>query len=284
MPDAAGLCVVILTRNEEVHIARALRSASSLATQIFVVDSGSTDRTVEIAERLGAHIARHAFVNQAQQFQWALDSLPIDAEWVMRLDADEVLTPELADEIRRELPLLDADVAGVNLNRRHVFLGRWIRHGGRYPVTLLRIWRKGAARIERRWMDEHMVLLRGRAVTLRHDFSDHNLHDLKAFTDKHNAYATREAIDVLMKRYDLGGDDQALTRGATSLQAAAKRWLKERVYNRLPFWLGPLAYFLYRYVFRLGVLDGRRGSSIISCKASGIASSSAPGSLSWTAR
>ncbi len=200
---------------------------------------------------------QHAFVTQAQQFQWALDNLPIDAEWVMRLDADETLTPELAEEIGRRLPELPPDVTGVNLKRRHIFLGRWIKHGGRYPLTLLRIWRKGAARVEQRWMDEHMVLLHGRAVTFDHDFSDHNLNDLTFFIDKHNKYATREAIDVLMRRYGLGGAGEALTCEGAPRQAAAKRWVKERVYNHLPFWLGPTGYFLIRYFIQLGFLDGR---------------------------
>lgn len=254
-----SLLVIVLTRNEEDHIERLLLCLRSLGAKGFMVDSYSTDSTVSVARALGAHVVQHQFVNYALQFQWALDNFPIESEWVMRLDADETLTPELVEEIRRRLPALPPDVTGVNLKRRHIFLGRWIKHGGRYPLTLLRIWRKGAARIEQRWMDEHMVLLHGRAVTFEHDFSDHNLNDLSFFTDKHNKYATREAIDVLMQRYGLGGADEALTRDSASRQAAAKRWLKERVYNRLPFWLGPLGYFLYRYFIQLGFLDGREG-------------------------
>lgn len=251
--------IVVLTQNEERHIPRLLRTARGLDGRIFIVDSDSTDRTAEIAGAAGALVVSHKFVNYALQFQWALDNLPIASEWVMRLDADETLTPELVEEIRRRLPALPPDVTGVNLKRRHIFLGRWIKHGGRYPLTLLRIWRKGAARIERRWMDEHMVLLHGRAVTFEHDFCDHNLNDLTFFTDKHNKYATREAIDVLMRRRHLGGGDEALTRRSASGEAAAKRWIKERVYNRLPFWLGPFGYFLYRYFVQFGFLDGREG-------------------------
>jgi glycosyltransferase involved in cell wall biosynthesis len=250
---------IILTFQEEAHIERAIASASAISAQTFVVDSFSTDKTVELAQGLGAQVVQHPFVTQALQFQWALDNLPVEAEWVMRLDADETLTPELVEEVGRRLPELPPEVAGVNLKRRHIFLGRWIKHGGRYPLTLLRIWRKGAARIEQRWMDEHMVLLRGRVVTFEYDFCDHNLHDLTFFTDKHNKYATREAIDVLMRRYGLGDVDETLTRESASRQAAAKRWIKENFYNRLPFWLGPLGYFVYRYFIQLGFLDGREG-------------------------
>ena len=115
----------------------------------------------------------------------------------MRLDADEVIEPDLADEIRNRLPTLDRGVAGVNLKRKHIFMGRWVRHGGRFPLVLLRIWRNGQGRVEQRWMDEHIVVWNGSSVTFAGGFADHNLNNLTFFTDKHNAYATREAIDVL---------------------------------------------------------------------------------------
>jgi glycosyltransferase involved in cell wall biosynthesis len=253
------LSVIILTHNEECHIERSLTSLGDLGDRIFVVDSFSTDNTVSLSKRHGAIVFEHKFVNHAHQFQWALESLPIDSRWVMRLDADEVLTPELVSEIRRRLPQLPPEVMGINLRRRHIFLDRWIKHGGRYPLTLLRIWRPGAAIIEQRWMDEHAVLLNGRAITFEYDFADHNLNDLTFFVEKHNKYATREAIDVLMRNYDLGGRGEKFTAARVSRQRARTRWIKEHVYNRLPLWVGPLGYFVYRYIIRLGFLDGREG-------------------------
>ena len=253
------LTVIILTHNEAMHIERALQSVKSIATEVFVVDSGSTDATVEIARAHGAQVLHHPFVNYAQQFQWALDHAPITAHWVMRLDADEIVEADLAQEIATELPLLPADVAGVNLDRKHIFMGRWVRRGGRYPLRLLRIWRRGQGRIENRWMDEHMVVWGGRTVTFKGGFADHNLNDLSFFTDKHNKYATREAIDVLNQRLGLFARDEALSAGSASLQASFKRWAKERVYNRLPFTLSATLYFVWRYVFQLGFLDGRSG-------------------------
>ncbi len=255
----ADITIVILTHDEEVHIERAIRSMAPIAARVFVVDSFSTDRTVELARAAGAHVVQNKFVNHAQQFQWALDHLPIQSEWIMRLDADETPTPELIEEIKQKLPHLPPEATGVNLKRRHIFMGRWIKHGGRYPLTLLRIWRKDAATIEQRWMDEHMVLLHGRAITFQHDFCDENLNDLAFFTVKHNKYATREAIDRLNAEYGLFPRDEAVEKGASSLQARLKRLVKERFYNRLPFGVGPLAYFLWRYIFQLGFLDGREG-------------------------
>ncbi|MBC7312480.1 MAG: glycosyltransferase family 2 protein [Rhizobium sp.] len=253
------LAVLILTYNEQLHIARAIDSVSSFADQIFVIDSFSTDQTVEIARSLGATVLQNPFVNQARQFQWGLDHAPIRCDWVMRLDADEVIEPELAREIGEKLPKLGPDVAGVNLKRKHIFLDRFIRHGGRYPLILTRIWRRGQGRVEDRWMDEHVIVQGGRTVLFDNPFSDHNLHDLGYFTDKHNKYATREAVDVLNRRYRLFAEDAGPTREGSSLQAAVKRLIKERIYNRIPFPISTLGYFLFRYLLQLGFLDGREG-------------------------
>lgn len=254
-----SLAVIILTHNEALHIGRALDAVAPVASEVFLIDSGSTDGTIEIAEARGATVLRNPWVNYAVQFQWGLDNASVTADWIMRLDADEIIESDLVEEIVRELPRLPDDVGGVNLKRKHIFMGRWIRHGGRYPLVLLRIWRRGAARIEQRWMDEHMLLTEGRTVAFEGGFSDCNLNDLTFFTDKHNKYATREAVDVLNQRYNLFDRDEALDTGSTSFQASAKRWLKEKFYNRLPFWVSTTAYFLYRYIFQLGFLDGREG-------------------------
>ncbi len=253
------LAVIILTHNEELHIARAIRSVSSLAREIIVIDSCSADRTAEIARELGATVLQNEFVNYAKQFQWALDNAPIAAEWIMRLDADEVVEADLVEEIKTKLPLLSDEIAGINLKRKHIFLGRWIRHGGRYPLVLLRIWRRGRGRIEDRWMDEHIIVWGGRTATFEGGFADHNLKDLTAFIEKHNKYATREAIDVLGRKYRLFPRDEVVTVESTSRQAATKRFLKEAVYNPMPFQASALLYFLYRYFLQFGFLDGKEG-------------------------
>ena len=254
------ITVVILTFNEERHIARAIASVRPIASDILVVDSFSSDATPEIAGSAGARVLQRRFINHSEQFQWALDHGEIDTAWTMRLDADEVIEPDLAEEIQHRLPGLPADIAGVNFDRKHIFMGRWVRHGGRYPLRLLRLWRTGQGRIESRWMDEHMIVWGGGTVTFRGGFEDRNENDLTFFTAKHNSYATREAIDVLSQRYGLLPSDEGLNAEASSRQAGVKRWFKEKVYNRLPLWAGPLLYFLYRYIFQLGFLDGRTGT------------------------
>ena len=253
------LAVIILTYNESLHIARALDSIKGIASEVFVIDSGSKDDTVHIAAERGAQVLYHPFVNQAKQFQWGMDNSPLTAQWVMRLDADEIIEPNLAKEIAEKLPLLSADVTGVNFKRKHIFMDRWVRHGGRYPLRMLRMFRRGKGRIEDRWMDEHITVTDGRTVTFEGGFADHNLNDLTYFTDKHNKYATREAIEVLNHRLQLFSHGEALKSGSASFQASFKRWAKERVYNRIPFTLSATLYFLWRYIFQLGFLDGRSG-------------------------
>ena len=256
MNDRTAVAVIILTFNESIHLTRCLDRVVGWAKEVFVVDSYSTDNTIDIARSRGAVVFQRPFQNQAQQFQWALDNLPITAAWVMRLDADEVIEADLAQEIVDRLPQLPPDIKGVVLNRKTIFQGRFLRHGGRYPLMLLRIWRRGFARIENRWMDEHIYLTEGGSVTFYGGFADHNLHDLTAFVQKHNQYATREALDVLNRRFSLRESEVDLTGVA---QARVKRHLKEKFYNRVPFELAALGYFLFRYLIQLGFLDGREG-------------------------
>ena len=253
------LSAVILTFNEELHLERALASISGFTKEIFVIDSFSTDRTIEIALAHGAIVLQNKFINQAKQFQWALDNAPISGEWILRLDADEIIESDLATEIVQKLPALAPDVVGINLKRKHIFMDRWVKHGGRYPLVMLRIWRKGHGRIENRWMDEHIVIWGGRAVTFEGGFADHNLNDLTFFTDKHNKYATREAIEILNQRLNFNPRDHSVTTESTSLQTAAKFFIKEHIYNHIPFTISALMYFVWRYIFQLGFLDGRSG-------------------------
>jgi len=254
-----SVCVIILTYNEERHIQRAIESVAPFASQIFVIDSYSSDGTVELALECGATVLQNPFVNQAAQFQWALDHAPIRSSWVLRLDADEIIEADLQQEISTRLPGLPPDVVGVNFKRKHIFMGRWVRHGGRYPLVMLRLWRHGHGRVENRWMDEHVLVWGGRTVTFDGGFADHNLNDLSFFTDKHNKYATREAIEILNQRLQLFARDTELSAGGSSFQASFKRWIKEHVYNRIPFTVSAPAYFFWRYVCQLGFLDGRSG-------------------------
>ena len=246
------LTVLILTRDEEENLPATLASLRSLSAHIVVVDSGSTDNSIAIAQAAGAETVQHAFTTQADQINWALDQGLCATPWTMRLDADERVTPELAEELNVVLASLASDVTGLELKRRVYFWGRWIRHGGYYPTWLFRIWRTGSARSEQRTMDEHMVSAHGRICRLRHDIIDENRKGLTHWVDKHNQYATRE---VAALRQDVAS---AVASGPGG-QAGRRRWLKRNVYGRTPLFLRAFLYWFLRYFVLLGFLDGLPG-------------------------
>ncbi|MEL7003617.1 MAG: glycosyltransferase family 2 protein, partial [Bacteroidota bacterium] len=188
---------LILTKNEETNLHFCLKSLIKLNAEIFIVDSGSTDRTLDIAKKANCKIFSHPFESHAKQVNWALENLPISTPWIMRLDADERLTPELAAELKAVLTNAPEDVAGYQVKRRVFFMGRWIRHGGYYPTWLMRIWRTGYGTCEQRLMDEHIVLSEGKIANLKHDIIDENQKGLTFWVDKHNRYADREVQDIL---------------------------------------------------------------------------------------
>lgn len=254
-----NVTAVILTFNEEQHLARCIASAQAVATDVVVVDCYSTDATLDIARAQGARVLQHAWVNHAAQFNWALTQLGADTEWVLRIDADEVLTPALIEEIRTRLPGIGPEIDGVYWGRRMTFQGRLIRHGGVFPVRVLRLFRHGRGQCENRWMDEH-IKVAGPTADFAGEMIDDNLNSLTWWTDKHNRYASREAVDLLNLEYRfMPHDTVASLRGGK--QAGVKRWLKERVYARLPGGFRAFAYFFYRYVLRLGFLDGQAGTA-----------------------
>ncbi len=253
------LTVIILTFNEEIHIKRAIESVAEIASAIWIVDSYSTDNTISIAETSGARTLKNVFTNQAAQFQWALDHCEIKTTWVMRLDADEYLTSALINELKTELPTIKKDVSGIVLKRQVHFMGKWIRHGGYYPVKLLRIWRPGNAYVEQRWMDEHTVLTEGKSITLKNDFIDDNLNSLSWWTAKHNDYATREAIEILNNVHQFIKTDQFVERPDLTRQAEVKRWYKNNLYLKMPMFIRCFLYFIFRFWIKLGFLDGQKG-------------------------
>ncbi|KKU14660.1 MAG: family 2 glycosyl transferase [Candidatus Jorgensenbacteria bacterium GW2011_GWA2_45_9] len=213
--DKKSLAVIVLTLDEERHIRRCLESVKDITSQIIIVDCGSADGTLEIARTFGAEI-------------------------------------ELAKEIKSALHGVDDGVCGFYMKRRVYFMGRWIRHGGCYPIWLLRLFRNGAGRSEEREMDEHIVLGRGKTARLRNDFIDENLSDLRWWTDKHNGYSSREAEERTR-------NEKASRNTVVKGQAGRKRFIKNRFYAKLPLFLRSFAYFIFRYVFFGGFLDGKEG-------------------------
>lgn len=255
-----SLTLIVLTYNEEIHIARCIESVVGVAEQIFVVDSFSSDKTCELAEKYGAVVVKRKFINQAEQLNWAINSLPIKTDWVLRLDADEYLEPELRLELKKSVPKLSDQIGGCYINRKVFFQGRWVKHGGFGTLYVLRLWKLGRARCEDRWMDEHMVLNPGfEAAYLKGSFIDDNLKGFTFWLEKINNYTTREAIELLNNKYRFIAVDNRLLSMSPS-QVTKKRQNKENIYLTLPPVFRAFIYFIYRYIFQRGFLDGRVGS------------------------
>jgi glycosyltransferase involved in cell wall biosynthesis len=251
---SARVSVVVLAYNEEVNLPACLASLEGLACELFVVDSGSSDRTREIAAAAGATVVEHPFENYSTQRNWAQQNLPLHADWVMHLDSDERLTPELVAEINAVLQNPPAGVDGFLFRKRTVFMGRWIRHGGHYPACHLRLFRKDRGSCEHRLYDQHFVV-RGNTVALQHDYIDVLTSDLDQWTTRHLRWAELEAREALAH------DDSPLRVRADAFGDAIqrRRWLREGFYARWPLFLRAFLYWIYRYFFRLGFLDGREG-------------------------
>ena len=192
------LTVIILTYNEEIHIRRCLVNVCPIAKRVIVVDSPSTDRTVEICREFGnVEVVVHKYPgNQAEQFNWALDNLKIDTEWVLRLDADEYLMPELIEELKEKLPNMKEGFSALSLSRARAFSGRVLHHGIVNGIWITRIFRNGKARYDKRLMDEHLSV-DGQIVKMEHQFVDDNCMTIGQFTIKHEGYASREAALLL---------------------------------------------------------------------------------------
>ena len=239
-------------------MSKCIESILPLTDKIFIVDSGSDDTTVEICRNYGVSVTSRPWTTYADQLNWGLDNFDFQSEWIMRMDADEELTAGLVKGLKDFLASPPPEVSGVYIKRRVYFMGRWIKHGGYYPTWLLRVFRKGIGRCEALWMDEHIVVNTGKTIMIHEDIIDKNNKDLTFWTDKHNKYSSREVLDILNK-LQKPTDAAVLDPKLSGSQAQTRRWLKERVYGRMPLFVRPFVYFLFRYFIKLGFLDGKEG-------------------------
>lgn len=258
MRPVTDLHAIILTLNEEKHLKRCIASIRDVCASITIIDSGSTDRTASIAHDFNAEVVVSPWVNYATQLNIGIAHVAGRGGWVLRIDADEYLPDECATNIKRTLAEMAPTTDGILVLRQIIFLGRRIRWGGIEPNWQLRIWRCDRGRCEHRWMDEH-IIVDGAISRSEIRLIDQNLNPLDWWTNKHNHYASREAVDILATRGLLPSPIDALSQHNASPQAIIRRCLKEYVYNRLPGGARSLAYFIYRYVLRAGFLDGQAG-------------------------
>ena len=248
-----GITAIILTKNEERNIRNCIESIQGLADRIVVVDSGSTDKTTEIARELGAEIYTHEFIHYAAQFNWALDNTDIRTKWVYRIDADEIVPDDLREEIRIECARHAEDsVNGFLMKHKLFFLGKYLKHGGTYPFIKMTVFKPEYGRFDDRAMGEHVILSKGTYITLKNDCLHHDFKDLTQFIEKHNSYATREVSDYLK-------ENAAESENGLYSQARHSRKMRSGFYYRLPMFLRAKLYYMYRYYFRMGFLDGKQG-------------------------
>jgi glycosyltransferase involved in cell wall biosynthesis len=255
--------VIVPARNEARNLPRCLE-ALAIVGEVYVVDSQSADDTVAIAQSYGAKVVQfHYAGGWPKKRQWAMDTLPLAYDWIFLVDADEVLTPELAEEIRRALQ--NPDVDGYFIRLQMHFLGRVLRHCDA-SFSKLSLFRKGRGRFECRLKDqdtsmadieihEHVVV-NGLSAKLRNSLVHHNVDSLSRYVLKHDEYSNWEARVLSQPE----ASSEELKADLFGTQAQRRRWLKRNLY-RLPG--SPVLLFLYRYVLRLGFLDGVPG--LVSC-------------------
>ena len=244
--------VIILTHNEEALIEDCLKSLRNSFADVFILDSFSTDKTIEIARKYSDKIFEHEFVNYSIQRNWAQENLPIKTEWIFHLDADERLTEELLNRLKDIFSSYPIAVDGIMIPRRTTFMHKWIKHGGHYPVYHLRIFKKSMGRCEDRLYDQHFMV-DGKIVVLGADIIDVITSNIFKWMKRQSKWAKLEALEAttLYK----GGQVQADRDGNPIKQ---RRWMRQNYY-RLPLFIRPFLYFFYRYLFKMGFLDGARG-------------------------
>ena len=248
----ASIAVIVLTFNEEENLETCLDSVKGWSQEVYVVDSYSTDRTVDIALSRagdGVHVVQHAFEDYSKQWNWALGALPVTAQWTLKLDADERVTPEFIAEVDALLESAPSDLEGVYFRRRFYFMGcklRWLGEVGHD----LRMWRTGKAVFEDRSLNEH-ALINGRTHSLNSYVDHYDYKSISDWIDKHNRYASLEALNVI--EGNLLGAIRARFWGTPEER---RMWLRQ-LYRVLP--AGPGFYFLYLYFIRLGFMDGLTG-------------------------
>jgi glycosyltransferase involved in cell wall biosynthesis len=251
---SAKISIVLLSFNSSRSIERTLRSLASLSDDVHVIDSFSTDDTVEVCRSYHCHVIQRPFLHYADQRNWAIDNLNLKYEWQMHVDADEEFTPELIATIM-DIDLEHCDADGFIIGRKIVFLGRVLKYGAINKTWHYRLFRTGYGRCEDRLYDQHFVA-KGRTRRLNAFMLDHQDNTLSEWTSRHNRWSDMEVREVLSR--DPGTLIGQVSPNARGNIIERKRNIKKHYYGLPIFWRST-AYFLYGYFVRLGFMDGARG-------------------------
>lgn len=246
------LTAIILTKNEEKNIENCLKSIKNFAKRIIVIDSGSTDKTVQLAQKYSADIYIHPFENYAKQFNWGIDETNIETKWILRLDADECFTPELCLKLEKECKQHESDdVNGFVLEAWLYFMGKCLKYGGSRKKKLM-VFKTGFGRIENRNMDEHTILSAGRTIEIKEKFIHYDFKDLNTYVEKLNWYATRELKDYIEEKF-LKAEFDGKNEEINLIRIKKTRYYKFPIFWRC--WL----YFIYSYILCGNFLNGKEG-------------------------
>ena len=251
------ITAIVMTYNEERNLMACLESIKDYIDDIIIVDSFSNDKTEEIASHYTQKFYKHEFINQAKQFIWSIAQTDIKNEWILRLDADERWTPEGFAELRQIIEDDSAD--GVYVKMKIFFMGRFIKYGAFYPNYFLRVYKRSKGAMENRWVDEH-IKVDGKTVHTNIDVIESNYdrqENISLWTTKHNGYSTREAVEFLIAKHKIHPIDTVAKLFGNGTER--KRWMKENIYFKVPLFIRPILYFLYRYFLKFGFLDGKEG-------------------------
>lgn len=247
------ISVVILTHNSGKVISQTVRSALKISRDVHIVDDLSTDSTLDILSLFPVNVVQHPFQSYGKQRNWAMDNLQLTNEWELHLDADEYLSHELIQEIEDLRDVDPSDVVGYCVPRLVRFMGRDIKHGGMYPIWHLRLFRRGAGRCEEREYDQHFYV-RGKVRKLHSPLIDDMHSSIAEFVASHNRWSDAEVREQLGH---FGGAERI--EGRLLGGPIKRKRLLRRVYDGAPLFSRSLLIFVYRYVFRLGFLDGKQG-------------------------
>ena len=249
----ADITAIILTKNEEKNIEFCLESIQGFVKRAVIVDSGSMDQTLQLAQKYDfVDVFVHPFENYARQFNWGIDNAGISTKWILRLDADERFTPALCAELEQAMIEHDSDeVNGFVLEAWLYFMDKCLKHGGSRKKKLM-VFKNGIGRIEDRKMDEHTVLSEGGALEIKEKFLHYDFKDLSTYVKKLNWYATREMQDYMEERFHESKFD------ASDKEISRIRSNKTKYY-KAPMFLRCWLYFFYEYFFGREFLNGKEG-------------------------
>jgi len=252
------ISAIILTYNEEKNIEKCLNSIYGWVDEIIIVDSYSTDKTLEIAKKYTDKIYQNKYEGHPQQWLWTLNSVPIKNDWVFAIDADFIVTEELWAEIKRRFDRMNEEVSGFYVRHKQVFKGRAILHGGVYPSYWLRIFKKNKVRIDENELVDVHFYVNGKTENLEFDVIEDNIKDREIFfwIEKQNKFAKRHALEEIQRKKELL--KSPLKPNIFGLPDQRKLFLKN-LYYKLPLFIRPFLYFFYRYIVRFGFLDGKEG-------------------------